>query len=1616
VLDHGALHGVVHAAGLASPGRIGGREDAAFARVLGPKVRGTWLLWRELERRRIRPDFFALFSSMSASWPGLGGGLGDYVAANAYLDAFALARRAEGLPFTSVAWSVWSETGMGAEPTLVRAMEARGLPAISTRQGVDAFLRVLALGRAHVVVAPMGPRAAASAAPTLVSRPPPAVTSAPAPTGAPSSVVEELRVLVAKALDVDPGEVATDRSFLAMGLDSLNALDLAKTLSDRYRVELPPTLFFEQPTIDSLAEYLRKAKGDTAPVSTPARGVATEAPLSPVQKAFWVQQRLHPDVPVFSFVRQTVRGRLSVDALRKAAGVVARRHPLLRASVAVSAQGEPVQRLSETVEARLVEHGEVADVEALADGVVNTPFDLSHPPLWRVDVARDAADTTHVLLCAHHLIADAWSLQVIAADLWRAYAAATSGQALPDWPEAHGFFDALDVRRPRLDEDLAWWRERLAGAPALRLPFDGDPLAPPEPPILSVLRQLGPEQTRAFVAAAAAADVSVFHLSLAVHARCLARWSGADEVVVNVARARREMRVPGIEQVVGCFADTLPLRLRLEPGESLALLAKRARDALLELERHASPTSIEIARVLPGDTASPRVASAASYSYARFPLSLPPELPELLALAGRTATPATRLGLAVWEFQGALCFAWSFPERVLRKNTVETFADEHLRAHMEASSALQAPSIPERIAARLQESPDRVALREGDRSLTRGELDQRAARVAAALARRGIGPGSVVALLSDQNVEGITGLLGILRTGAAWLPLDPEHPPARLLLQLERAGAQVCLYASGAASTAAGLTGTVTTLAIEQQVEPGALAPPVRVGDEALGYIIFTSGSTGRPKGVPITHGAMRGYLEWALEAFGYGVEDVLLGTSSLCFDASVRQVLAPLVAGATLVCCPRSLARDPERLLETVDRERVTVLSTVPSLLARLLRYELRPLERLRWLKVGGEALPPGLIRTLHDRLGRAPPVVNLYGPTETTINATWHVVGSRPSDDVERIPIGRPIGGATVYVLAEDGTPCAPGVPGELHVGGRGLSSGYLGEPELTRRAFIQGAGGVRLYRTGDRVVLREDGTLDFLGRVDDQLKVHGHRIEPGEIEAVLARHPAVALAVVRAVGDASERRLEAWIQFRDVPPTEDALRDVLREHLPEAMWPKHFHMLDALPTTVTGKVDRAALEPLSGVAPARTVRGGPPRTATEQRIAEAFASVLSRAEVGRDDDFFELGGDSMGILEVFTRLQALDLRLPRPATLYTARTVRALAEAIDAHAARSAPEAVVARAMDAEGTGFPLSPAQRGFLVAHASDPDGSVRWSARLLLEGELDSTLFREVLGRLVKRHPMLRTVVDASRRPPEQRVLEPGEPPLHLVDPCAPDELDRLFAEARRRHFDPEKAPPIELHLCRTAPDRHVLIIAADHLIGDGLSGWMLVRELLQAYDALARGVEPSLPPLRSTFRDYVMHLADRAAAREDAAFWSRTFAAPYVPPRTWYRPEGPTPTRDEVTLSAERVEALRASAARRGGTLFEWVLAAWTFALRRLTGQDDLVVGTALSGRDAPLPDVHRVFGPFATAVPLRLRCVASTPLEVLEAVRGVVADARAHALTPGEIARAVPGGLPLE
>jgi predicted amino acid dehydrogenase/acyl carrier protein len=545
---------------------------------------------------------------------------------------------------------------------------------------------------------------------------------------------------------------------------------------------------------------------------------------------------------------------------------------------------------------------------------------------------------------------------------------------------------------------------------------------------------------------------------------------------------------------------------------------------------------------------------------------------------------------------------------------------------------------------------------------------------------------------------------------------------------------------------------------------------------------------------------------------------------------------------------------------------------------------------------------------------------------------------------------------------------------------------------------------------------VVLREDGALDFLGRVDDQLKVHGHRIEPGEIETVLARHPAVTLAVVRAVGEGSDRHLEAWLQFREVPPTEDALRDVLREHLPEAMWPRHFHMLDVLPTTVTGKVDRAALEALSGAAPARTVRGGPPQTDTERHVAEAFARVLSRAGVGRDDDFFELGGDSMAVLEVFTRLEALGLRLPRPATLYTARTVRALATALDTHAARSVPGAGVARTEAGEEAGFPLSPAQRGFLVARAGAPEGQSRWAARLLLEGRLDAAVFREALRYVFERHPMLRAVVETSRRPPTQHVLEPGEPPLTVVDPCSPDELQRLFSESRHRHFDSEKAPPLELSLCRLAPDRHVLLVAADHLIGDALSGWLFVRELLQTYDAIARGEEPGLPPLRSTFRDYVSLLADRAAAQVDAAFWRQTFAAPYAPPRAWHRPEGPAPTRDEVTLSSERVEALRASAARRGGTLFEMVLTAWAFALRRLTGQEDLVLGTALSGRDAPLPDVHRVFGPFATAAPLRIRCAESTPLELLEVVRGEVAEARAHALTPGEIARAIPGGLPLD
>ncbi|GAB7037736.1 MULTISPECIES: non-ribosomal peptide synthetase/type I polyketide synthase [Catenuloplanes] len=1528
LVDGWALDVVVHAAGVVRPGSLRAKTRSDVAAVLAAKVRGIQVLTAAVRDRR--PLIVAL-SSVSSVLPGRAGALGDYAAGNAYLDAFAAAARAAGDRFVAVNLPAL-DGGLAAG----RLRAEDGLP-------LDAVPEILwaaaGVGAAQVLVGTSPPTGRAAAGPA--NRPAPAPTPTPTPTptsvaGAPpvdhDRVVAIVRELLAEPLGRAPETIGPDEPFLALGLDSLTAVDLVKQLESRLGRTLSTTLLFEHRTLDELARHL-------------AGGAAF--PLSPVQRAFRTTGLLHPRVPAYAYVRRTLTGPVEPDRFGHALAALERRHPMLR--MRLGPDGQHITAPGEGVPAWFTVTTLDTPLEAVESALRNRTFDLTREAPVRAVLAVDGPDRAHLLIVAHHAAADGYSLAILGDEL----GALAAGAVLPP-PPAAGFAEHEAARAEPSADDLAYWRATLAAYPGLGLPFDGDPAAAPVPPYALHQVSVSAELTARLSAQARAAGVTLFHLLLAGYVRCLSRWSGQTRVPVAVARAGRTARLPGVDRIVGPFADTLPVLAEVRPGEPVAELAGRLRDAWLRSEQHGSVSTVDLAGMLAVGGAGPRTAGPASFSFARFPGAGGSGSDAVATVAG-SASAATRLSLVCFEAHGTLHFSWNYPAALFEARTVARLAAEHLASLGEDQPAAPAagPAVAERIRQQCRRAPAATAVLTDGVPLSYAELDAASDRLAARLATYG---DRRIGLLTGPGAQTVVGLLAILKAGAAWVPLDASHPPARLTGQLRRAGARLVVHDDAHAAVLTGCTLIGTADGVD------AAPPAVTTGPDDDAYVIFTSGSTGRPKGVVVSHRAMTNYLDWAVATFGYRAGDRLAQTASICFDASVRQLLAPLLVGATVVAWDRDTVRDPDLLLSRVERDRITVWSSVPTLWERLLgAAEQRPrrpdLTSLRWVHVGGEELSAAHVRRWFDLAGPGRPVANLYGPTETTINATCHVVRERPDDDAVQLPIGRPVGGAVVEVLGPDGAVCPPGEVGEIYIGGLGVAAGYLDDAEQTAAAFLD-RDGTRWYRSGDRGVRDGFGVLWFRGRVDDQIKLHGHRIEPGEVEAVLRGHPGVDGAVVRLDGG----RLVAWVRARGaVPPTGAELRAHLERLVPPYLVPARVEVTGSLPLTTTGKVDRAALT-TTGDADSVPAPHEEPRTDTERLVARVWAARLGVSRVGRDDDYFALGGDSIGALDLFADLAPHRPVLPRPTVIYRHRTVAALAAAIDAAEQGPAPAPTA-------GGDFPLSPAQRGFLLADVAG--AAVTWLATPRLHGPLDRDRFQRAVDELVARHAMLRTVFRPDARPPVQYELT-GTPRLTVGYDATPGPLDDEVAAERAHRFDPAHWPLVRIRLLRTGPEEHVLMLHAHHLIGDGYSMALLTRELLAAYDGHA------LPPLASTFRDYVtLHdgLTPAAVRNDHGAF-------------------GPLVTTG-FTLDEEAVARLRAAASHAGVTPFVPVLAAFHRALAEETGEPDPTVGVAVTGRDHALPDLGRIFGPCATAVAVH------SAGDDLGRLAAEVADARTRTFT---------------
>ncbi|MEU1390655.1 MULTISPECIES: amino acid adenylation domain-containing protein [unclassified Nonomuraea] len=1004
-----------------------------------------------------------------------------------------------------------------------------------------------------------------------------------------------------------------------------------------------------------------------------------EFPASHAQERIWFLTELLPDLPLYNIGAISHLKRLDVAGpkpVEEALRLVVQRHEPLRTRFELR-DGKVVQLIAPEVPVQLTHtdlsgldgSAQEAELAALAAADAARPFTLDRAPLWRVRLVELGGGQWRLVLVVHHTIFDAWSAEVMAEDLVEAHAAVRAGRSprfaeLPIQYADYAAWQRTRLDAGELDEGLAYWSDRLAGSVPLELPTDR-----PRPAELSYAGTnhaftVPAELAERVGALAKAAGATSFMVLLTAFAALLARWSGQSDVVIGSPVAGRDL--PELSPLVGMFVNVLPLRADLGGDPSFAEALDRMRATTMEaLDHQDVPFALIVEKLRP-----PR-------DPARTPLyqvainQVPYDVRGLFG----TRTAKTDLTLEVQNPEGEMSAWLEYNTDLFDRDTVVRLTEGYLslldaatadpalplsrlplmsgarRRHVLASwhgprRSYPQQSLHELIAARAAAEPDApaVTVPHEKSTLTYGELDRRSSALASALIERGVGAESPVAVCLPPSGELLIALLAVLKSGGCYVPLDPRYPAARLRFMLEDSG---CALALTTAELAGRLPGVATFVAAEfPSVPPDDLVLP-HVSPDSLAYVIYTSGSTGVPKGVMVPH---RGVVN-LVESLAFDATERMLLLTPLSFDIAALEIFGPLLAGGVTVVAP-----PPESGPLRAETE-VTTVQAPPSVLAELIDRLPPGLPRVF---SGGEPLTAGLAGRLQEAAGQ---VHNMYGPTETTIWSLTHRL--QPQD--RTISIGGPVANTTAYVLDEAMEPVPIGVTGELCLGGDGLARGYHRRAALTASSFVPdpyGKGG-RLYRTGDLVRRGADGLLEFVGRVDDQVKVRGVRIELGEVESVLTAHPGVRHAAAAVRADASGGpALVAYVDGR-VPVAE--LRSFLEERLPPTMVPSFYVGVDSFPRLPNGKLDRAALPaPPRAQAPAA---GSAPVTAAEELVHEIWGEVLGHGGFGVDEDFFDLGGHSMLGARVIARIcSELDLELPLN-TLFQTRTVRRLAAAVEA-----------------------------------------------------------------------------------------------------------------------------------------------------------------------------------------------------------------------------------------------------------------------------------------------------------------------------------------------------------
>ncbi|HHK8207073.1 TPA: amino acid adenylation domain-containing protein, partial [Serratia marcescens] len=1333
--------------------------------------------------------------------------------------------------------------------------------------------------------------------------------------------------------------------------------------------------------------------------------------------------------------------RARLDAWLAAMQQVIDRHDILRTAFITQGMSSPVQVVWRKAELALSERrfdpadGPIWQQLVASFDPLQQRQDLTRAPLLNFTVTQEEDGSWCALQQWHHLIGDHSTLAFMEQEIGEILAGrgAQLGVAQP-------FRNAVAQARLALSEaeHESFFRDMLADIREPVLPFglsdvhgEGRQIACRYQALSSALNLRLRRQARRL-------GVSLASLCHLAWAQVLASVSGRDAVVFGTVLLGRLQGGEGAERALGLFINTLPLRLDIDRRgvETAAREAHVRLSGLLAHEHAPLALAQRCSGVSPG---APLFSALLNYRHNNGEAVALPEGVSLLSAEERTNYPFV---LSVEDGGDSLGVTAQVTETV----DAQRVCDYMVQALSSLAQALeQAPETPvcslavvpeaerelllhgwnrterdypldQTLAAlfeqQVRRTPDATALVSGAESLSYAQLNARANRLAHALIARGVGPDSRVAVCAERGLNMVTALFGILKAGGAYVPLDPAYPGERLQYILQDAD-PVLLLADAAGRAALGEPAT-PQLALEAAL-PDTLSaenPERRAQASHLAYVIYTSGSTGKPKGAMNEHRGVVNRLVWMQEAYGLTAADTVLQKTPFGFDVSVWEFFWPLMVGARLVMAKPEGHKDPDYLSRAIEQYGVTTLHFVPSMLQSFLADGQAATRCGQVVRVmcSGEALPAALVAEFYRRLPQAE-LHNLYGPTEAAVDVTaWHC--SREAERVS-VPIGRPIANTRIYLLDERGQPVPLGAVGELYIGGVQVARGYLNRPELTAERFLSDpfAPGGRMYRTGDVARYLANGDIEYLGRNDQQVKIRGFRIECGEIEAALATHPAVREAVVdaRAVGD--DKRLVAWVvPAADV--AEETLAGALRQHvsaaLPDYMVPSAWVVVAALPLSPNGKLDRRALPEPQGAQSQATYEA--PQGEHETLLAAIWRELLNVERVGRHDNFFELGGHSLLAVRLTNRLQQMEWQLPLQ-VLFANPTLLALAQQL-----RRTDEALPPIEAMPRGAALPLSFAQqRLWFLTQLEGLSETYHIPLALSLRGELDLPAWRQSLDALYARHEALRSRFVTVEGQPQAHILPADALPLTVHDlrgrQDAQSQARQLAQRLTEAPFDLTQGPLVRAALIRLADEEHLFLLTCHHIISDGWSTGILLRELGALYGALRRGDADPLPPLPLQYADYAAWqrrylTPERLAAQ--AQYWRETLSD--APALLTLPTDRPRPTVQSfsggevpIAIDAELTQALRQFSRQHGGTLFMTVLAAWSLVLARMAGQQELVIGTPEANRGRL--ETESLVGFFVSTLALRIDLRDDPDLPTLIArIRHAVLAARENRDLPFE------------